>query len=342
MSIRRRTTSSATRWDVIYREGGKQRSLTFDTRKAALDFEAERRRMKRMGAYGPKAPSSMTLEQWLTRWQANYGGEWSPRTRVQRKSAIEVWITPGIGHVPLAELGRARIIEWRTAMAGKTTALNANNVMAVLSASLGVAASSEDLVPYNPCAGVKKLRVRADERTERRAFDMDDIEWLLSHVEDPVYRLRGALMALAGLRPAEAAGIRWDDVQDDYIIVARSVHDGKADDTKTTIERRVPIFDRMRPYLYVERRGQWLTPGARGGPANHRWWTRTHWAPANQQAGCSVKPYELRHSCATWLLRDEGVDPVQVAAWMGHSARILLDTYAHVPVTSGLLRASAR
>lgn len=282
----------------------------------------------------------MTLEQWLDRWQANYSGEWSPRTRTQRRSAINVWIVPLLGHVPLSELGRARIVEWRTAMASRTTILNANNVMAVLSAALGVAASSEDLIPYNPCIGVKKLRVRVDERTERRAFDLDDIEWLLGHIEDPIYRLRGALMALAGLRPAEAAGVRWDDVHDGYITIARSVHDGKADDTKTTIERRVPVFERLEPYLDVERRSQWLTPGERGGPANHRWWTRNHWTPANEKAGCSVKPYELRHSCATWLLRAERVDPVQVAAWLGHSPRVLLDTYAHV--TIGLLRASAR
>jgi integrase len=331
MSIRKRTTTGGTRWDVIYREGGRQRSLTFDTRKEALDFEAERRRTKRMGVYGPREPSSMTLGDWLTRWEDNYSVEWSPRTKTQRKSAVKVWIRPAIGHVPLSELGRSRIIEWRAAMMGKTTALNANNVLAVLSAALG-AAASEDLIPYNPCQGVKKLRVRPDERSERRAFELDDVEYVLSLIEDPIYRLRGAVMGLAGLRPAEAAGVRWQDVVDDYIVVARSVHDGKADDTKTTIERRVPVFDRLRPYLDVERRGEWLTPGVRGGPANHRWWSRNHWSPATRNAGIYMTPYELRHSFATWLLRVERVDPVQAAAWMGHSPRVLLDTYSHVTV----------
>ena len=331
MSIRKRATAKGVRWDVIYREGGRQRSLTFDTRKQAMDFEAERRRTKRMGAYGPKEPSSMTLEAWLTRWQDNYSVEWSPRTTTQRKSAVNAWITPTIGHIPLAELGRSRIIEWRADMAGKTTARNAQNVWAVLSAALGKA-TEEDLIPYNPCLGASKLRVQAGERSERRAFDMDDIEWLLGHIEDPIYRLRAALMALGGMRPAEAAGVMWSDVQEDRIIIARSVHDGRADHTKTMVKRHVPIFDRMRPYLDVTRRGPWLTPGVRGGPANHRWWAKHHWSKALESTGCRVKPYELRHSCATWLLRAQGEDPVQVAFWMGHSTRILLDTYTHVAI----------
>lgn len=332
MSIRRRVLKDGTvKWDSVYREGGKQRSTTFDTKKEALNFEADRRRMKRMGAYGPKEPSSMSLGDWLTRWQDNYSAEWSPRTKVQRKSAVEVWIRPMIGHIPLAELGRSRIIEWRTAVAAKTTTRNTNNVWAVLSAALGKA-TTEELIPWNPCLGASKLRVQSSERRERRAFDMDDIEWLLGHIKDPVYRLRAALMALAGMRPAEAAGVMWSDIRDDHIVIARSVHDGRADHTKTMIQRQIPIFDRMRPYLDVPRKGPWLTPGLRGGPANHRWWAREHWSPANVATGCRVKPYELRHSCATWLIRVEGHDPVLVAAWLGHSPRVLADIYLHVAI----------
>ena len=40
-------------------------------------------------------------------------------------------------------------------------------------------------------------------------------------------------------------------------------------------------------------------------------------------------PYDLRHSAASlWL--HEGINAVQVAAWMGHSPAMLLGTYAHV------------
>ncbi|WP_143218898.1 site-specific integrase [Actinokineospora bangkokensis] len=41
------------------------------------------------------------------------------------------------------------------------------------------------------------------------------------------------------------------------------------------------------------------------------------------------RPYDLRHSCLSiWLAA--GVPAPQVAAWAGHSIKVLLDIYAHV------------
>jgi integrase len=47
-------------------------------------------------------------------------------------------------------------------------------------------------------------------------------------------------------------------------------------------------------------------------------------------AGAKIEnPYDLRHSGASlWL--HEGINPVQVAAWMGHKLSMLSSTYAHV------------
>jgi integrase len=53
-------------------------------------------------------------------------------------------------------------------------------------------------------------------------------------------------------------------------------------------------------------------------------------AKAARDAGVTVsRPYDLRHSAASlWLA--EGMNAVQVAAWMGHSLQELSKTYAHV------------
>lgn len=67
-------------------------------------------------------------------------------------------------------------------------------------------------------------------------------------------------------------------------------------------------------------------------------WTDDDWrnfrkrrfAKAARDAGVSIdRPYDLRHSAASlWL--HEGINPIQVAAWLGHSPAMTLTTYAHV------------
>jgi integrase len=47
------------------------------------------------------------------------------------------------------------------------------------------------------------------------------------------------------------------------------------------------------------------------------------------RAGDINRPYDLRHSAA-WLWLHEGINPVQVARWMGHDVSETYKTYAHV------------
>jgi integrase len=51
----------------------------------------------------------------------------------------------------------------------------------------------------------------------------------------------------------------------------------------------------------------------------YRNWRRRVYRPAAEALGlASVKPYNLRHSCAS-LMFAEGVNPAEIAEQMGHS-----------------------
>jgi integrase len=51
--------------------------------------------------------------------------------------------------------------------------------------------------------------------------------------------------------------------------------------------------------------------------------------PAEFASPLVARPYDLRHSCVSaWLAA--GVDPAQIAEWVGHSIAILHRVYAHV------------
>jgi integrase len=70
-----------------------------------------------------------------------------------------------------------------------------------------------------------------------------------------------------------------------------------------------------------------------GAPWNEddwRNWRKRQFAAAADAAEIEiVRPYDLRHSAASlWL--QEGVNPVQVAAWIGNRPSMTTDTYAHV------------
>lgn len=51
--------------------------------------------------------------------------------------------------------------------------------------------------------------------------------------------------------------------------------------------------------------------------------------PAQAASPLVARPYDLRHSCvSTWLAA--GVEPTQIAEWVGHSVAVLHRVYAHV------------
>lgn len=69
----------------------------------------------------------------------------------------------------------------------------------------------------------------------------------------------------------------------------------------------------------------------RGEPLDHRSVVRRHFKPLVAAAGLApLRPYDLRHTCATLLLAG-GEHPKVVAERLGHSSTVLtMDVYSHV------------
>jgi integrase len=71
--------------------------------------------------------------------------------------------------------------------------------------------------------------------------------------------------------------------------------------------------------------------GPRGSYIDLRNWRKREWKPALEAAGLlrSRRPYDLRHSYASWMLA-AGVPALDVARYMGSSVRMLDLVYAHL------------
>ena len=65
---------------------------------------------------------------------------------------------------------------------------------------------------------------------------------------------------------------------------------------------------------------------------DHDWrnWRHRHFDPAAKKAGQEgVRPYDLRHSFASFLFQEQR-NPAEIAEQLGHSLQMLFSTYAHV------------
>lgn len=329
MSVHKRRTKSGVVYDVKWRESGKQRSRAFLDLATAEQFDIERKRAKRMGAFREAEPSDQPLSNFLERWFST--GQWAKTTATSRAQLSDRWIEPYIGSIPLRELGRARVRDFRAEiMRAGSPPTNTNNVMRCLSAALGVAAD-EGLIPYNPCLRLGRV---PQPKPQRRAYPKKVTGALDKAMPSDRDRAIFRLLLHAGLRPAEVAGLQWKDVGDHTLTVYDTIQSGEVVSTKTELFRSIPVEPDLADALARLPRhheDDFVCPGERGGALNWKMWTRRVWGPARDKAGTTAVPYEMRHTYASALIIERGLDVVTVAAFMGHSSpRVTLDHYAHL------------
>ena len=242
MSVERRTKGGRTRYLVRWREEGRSRARTFDRRKDALDFEAERRRRAQLGAHAPAEPSRERLRQWLKTWWTREAHGWARSTRMVRGAVMDKWIVPWIGDVALRVLGEDRVQAWRGAIGGAgCSAGQANAALGIHSTALSAARRARR-VPANPCQGIRRLKVDV---ARPRALTPLEVERIRAHLPRPRDAALVSLLAYAGLRPEEALPLRWCDVGRTIVVSRTFTHGELRERTKTGRVRAVEIVDAL-------------------------------------------------------------------------------------------------
>lgn len=360
-------------WRVRWREHGRARSRTFTLKRDAEAFDRE---VKRRAQLGPLAVAQLTtagptLGEWIAeQWAPEHGATLARRTRELYARSYALHVAPWLDDVPLRELTVGRLRAWQAErIKAGVSASTLHNCRTLLSGVLRHAAEAEvvaanpillvrppraahreEVVPLAP-ATVERIRSilaspmptpvpegkRSDGR--RRAYDMPDRR-------DPATRQRDAalvaLLAYAGLRPQEAAALRWSDVRERTILVQRAAEeDGTPKPTKGRKSRSVrllaPLAADLREWRLAAGRppDKALVFAREDGQA----WTKQDWGNWRSRAWRSAceradlepvpRPYDLRHSFASLLLA-EGRTVHYVAAQLGHGPDMTLGTYGHV------------
>jgi integrase len=159
--------------------------------------------------------------------------------------------------------------------------------------------------------------------TVARAPSLDEIA-ALERYASPTLRFQIQIAWRMGLRRGEVLRLRWDqiDLRDALIRLA-------AADTKTRRARAVPIPKILMAEFSCRRQRaacQWVfwNPTLTGPvTTNARAWRR-----AKALAGVSCRFQDLRHACATTIVR-RGGQPAHGARYLGHSPSMFVNRYVH-------------
>lgn len=138
-----------------------------------------------------------------------------------------------------------------------------------------------------------------------------------------------------GVRPEEAFGGDWDDVDLDggVFTVRRAFAKGRLKSYAKTARsrRRVPLRAKVLDALHeLPRREGVLFGASEGGRINIDNFRSREWVPALQAAGVEHRRiYDMRHTFATWSLA-AGMSTFTLARRMGTSVQMIDATYGHL------------
>ncbi|MEV4033465.1 site-specific integrase [Streptomyces umbrinus] len=345
------------------------------TRDKKTEVENELSRIRHQRSTGTFiAPSKMTVSEWLDEWLAKKAQDIEESTVQGYRNAL-CHVHEYLGHLRLQELTEDHVesmVAWLLVAARRRGGTPGTGLRT--STAEGVLGRLKEALGR---ARVRKLvhdNVAQYVRIPRRARKQDKRDhprpkpWNVVEVKDFLLGIKGdrlfapMMLSLMGLRPAEVAGLRWEDIdfEAETLTIANTrtmignarVHEK---DTKTEAGERVlplplPVKQALLAFKVLQEveqmsMGSYYVPSGYmlvdhlGQPLTTRH-LREHAYTLMARVGLRrVKLYEARHMCLTFLAVN-GVVDVILAAWAGHTnASFTKRVYVH-PVAEDLRVAS--
>lgn len=265
-------------------------------------------------------------------------------TRIARADLI-----PQLGHRPLSRLAASEIQGLYAAMTGRgVSPRSVRYTHAVLSGALKQAVRWR-WIARSPASLVSLPR---QSHREMRALDDAQARRFVDAATGDTFGALWVLLITTGLRPSEALALRWSDIEAGRLHVQRGLTrhpDGSFEfnEPKTARGRRAVTLPQSTTVALRDHRQRQLSDRLRAGaawtdrdlvfstaagePLDFRALVRRHFKKLLRLADVpTIRPYDLRHTCATLLLK-AGQNPRIVSERLGHeNVSLTLDTYSHV------------
>jgi integrase len=171
-----------------------------------------------------------------------------------RLGVLRAQVLPALGDLPLADVGRAELERVQRDMLVR---MKPQSVRHTFTSAIGPVlrrAYLEGLLTENPMRALRWPRIDPAQPVAYSDAEVDLLlAWFRQHA--PQFEVPVALVMLAGLRPSEACGLRWGDIERRQVLIVRSVVDGAVSATKTERSiRRITVSRRLSAIL-ERRRG---------------------------------------------------------------------------------------
>ena len=289
----------------------------------------------------PEAAGRSVLDV-LDAWVAQNLATWAPSSARDQQSRVRSIQKDAISKVPVARLSVGDVERWHTRLRkGGMGDTGIKNQHGVLRAALAQAVRW-GWVTANVAA---LARLKMSKAAPRTVMSIDDVRAAIAAAAtiDPAAELALRLAAVAGVRRAELAALRWVDVHDGVLTIdsaielvrhpdgTRVLHDAS---TKTANQRHLTLDpDTLAMIAVVQRERQPYGPWMFGlgdepvAPDRIGWW----WRRSRALSGIDIKwrLHDLRHWSATVAI-GHGHDVRTVAGRLGHAnAAMTLRVYAH-------------
>lgn len=319
------------------------------TKKDAEKYLASVLRDRDMGLF--TEPSKQTLNQYLDQWLAEVA-----RRRVRERTywdyegLLKRYVRPVLGERRLSQLTPLEVQKLYNGMVEVgLSARTVRYVHAVLHSALDQAVKWS-MIPRNV---TDLVQLPQQKKREMRALSPEEAKRFLDAAKGTRWEALFSLMLTTGLRPGEALGLKWQDVDFKngrlYVqrALARVKNQGgwRLEEPKTAKSRRViPLPKNVLQDLKAHRKRQleeklkatdytdhgFVFAVSNGEPLSERNLIREYFKPLLRKAGLpDIRLYDLRHTCATLLLA-AGENPKIVSERLGHaSVTLTLDTYSH-------------
>jgi integrase len=294
-------------------------------------------------------PTKISVGAYLERWLNN-----SARLRVAERTFLDYtshvtrYLSPVIGHRKLAQLQPAEIQRVYSDMLQRgLSPRTVRYVHSTLRSALQQAVLWGE-IPRNPASLVQLPR---NERKEQAVLAAAEINRLIEASRGTRWSCLWILLAMSGLRPGEALGLKWTDLDGDRLRIQRSLvrvrgswslKKPKTDRSRRSVVLPKALLRELKEYR-ARQAAEKLAAGSRygnlglifankeGAPLDYRTTARRYFRPLLKAAGLpEIRPYDLRHSHATLMLGG-GVHPKIVSERLGHSSTVMtMDVYSHV------------
>jgi integrase len=295
-------------------------------------------------------PAKQTLGQYMTAWLDDVAAtEVKQATLKSYTVRVEVDVIARIGGLRLDKVTPQVIQALYTDLSRRgLSPRTVRYTHTVLNSALKTAVAWK-LIRDNPCQHVALPKAT---HTEMEVWGAEEVNAFLATTEGTRdYPLWHTLLN-TGMRPSEAFGLKWEDLDGDRLRIQRAVAETMVQGVysleapKTERSKRSIAISQDHLALLKEHRRRQLEEILAAGEkytrqefifatpdGNHEFTERVRgrWKTAVKRSGQRrIRLYDSRHTHATLLLR-AGVNPKVVSERLGHASIVItLDTYSHV------------